>query len=81
MISAPNSIFRSFVVPTKEQLHTSEFAERLQKLEKLLIADYNIKIIPNGWYCTPKNETELVKKPGFVITPDSVLYVMKNLEI
>jgi len=73
----PNSSYRNFFVPREVNLDSPQFRQRLKKLEHTLSQTHTIEVIPNGWKCTPKKEN----KPGYVVTVDSVLFVMKQLGI
>lgn len=72
-----NSIFKNFFVPKAVDLTDANFVRRLKKLEELMIRSYDIEVIPTGWKCTSKAPN----KPGFVVTADSVMFIMKNLGI
>lgn len=64
-----------WVLPESLKLYESGFRNRLEKLEEYINANYQVEPIPNGWRCTHNNE----HSPGVVITPDTVMFVMKNL--
>jgi hypothetical protein len=71
------SIFRQFFVPRQLDLDDPVMKKRIRQLESRLRKDYHLTEIPGGWQCVAKKELE----PGFVVTPETVLFVMKFLDI
>jgi hypothetical protein len=74
---SPGSIFKSFMISRAVDLNDKKFVKRLEQLETHMLENYEVETIPNGWKCTSKKATN----PGFVITPDSVIFIMKHLGI
>jgi len=77
MFPTSNSMFKNYSVPKSVRLDSPDFNARLVRLEKALKETHEIEVLPNGWKCTPKNEGS----PGFIVTKETVLFVMKNLGI
>lgn len=77
MIVSSGSIFKTFFIPKAVNVKDKDFVKRLEKLEQYILKHYEVEVIPTGWKCTSKSST----LPGYVITQDSVLFVMKNLGI
>lgn len=77
MFPSSNSIFKKYTTPKGVNLDDVEFQKKLVKLENQLRESHTIEVIPNGWKCTPKNEGF----PGFIVTKETVLFVMKTLGI
>lgn len=77
MFANSSSMFKRLHVPKGVNVKDHEFIQRLVKLENTLMETHKIEVLPNGWKCSPKKEGE----PGFIVTPETVLFVMKNLNI
>lgn len=77
MFPTSNSIFKHYSIPKSVRLDNPDFNKRLVELEKVLKESHTIEELPNGWRCTPKKEGV----PGFIVTKETVLFVMKNLGI
>lgn len=77
MFANSSSIFKKLHIPRGVNVKDNDFMQRLVKLENTLMESHTIEQMPNGWRCTPKKEGV----PGFIVTPETVLFVMKNLNI
>ncbi len=77
MFPTSNSIFKKNKVPKSVRLDDADFNKRLIQLEKALRDTHEIEVIPNGWKCSPKKEGI----PGYIVTKETVVFVMKNLGI
>ena len=71
------SVFLGFDASRAIDLDNPRFVARLKRLEEYLRQNYQIEELPNGWKCYGKR----VDQPGLVVTPETVLFVMKNLGI
>lgn len=74
-MQSPGSVFKNFIVPKSVNLKDQRFVQRLQKLQEYLMDHCTIEELPNGWRCTPK----AANQPSYIVTPDSVMFIMKNL--
>lgn len=72
-------MYIGYFSPPKLKLDDPKFLARLQRLENHLKRNYEITMTKDdkGWYCAPKPNLS----PGFVVTNESVLFVMKFIGI
>ena len=68
-------MFTDMYVTKSVDLDSPDFQRRLKLLQAHLIKNYEVEEIANGWKCTHRTSTQ----PGFIVTPDTVRSVMKNL--
>lgn len=72
-----NGFFKQFATFATPDLDNAKFLKKLEVLQTKLLLNYDIEVTPDGWRCTSKKQTE----PGYVVTPASVLYVMRQFGI
>lgn len=77
MFPTSNSILKRIKFLSLFVLDDADFNKRLIQLEKALRDTHEIEVIPNGWKCSPKKEGT----PGYIVTKETVVFVMKNLGI
>lgn len=70
-----NSIYRNFFVRQEFNIDDNGFKKRVKNLEDYLLSRYNVEVVGNGWRCLPKDQLN----PGFVVTKESLPFILKNL--
>lgn len=69
--------FKGFFTTKELNLRDPDMIRRIKALEQKMREGYDVEEIPNGWKCTARASTQ----PGFIITKDTLIYVMKNLGV